>query len=269
MADRPRVVVRGGGELASATARLLFLAGFPVVVLERAAPLAVRRLVSFAQAVFAGEATVEGVGGRLLDADGVEGVLESRAVVPVLVDPEGAWLARAGAGVLLDGRMAKRNLGTRRDQAPLVVGLGPGFTAGKDVHAVIETQRGPLLGQVHWSGTAEADTAEPTAVRGETERRVLRAPSAGVFLGRSRIGDLVRAGAVLGEVGEDPVCAQVAGIVRGLLADGVRVTLGEKLGDVDPRGSAIDPARVSDKARSVAAGVLEAVMIGRPGSLSP
>src|SRR6185503_11333508 len=121
MGQRPRVVVRGGGELASAAARLLFLSGFPVVVLERDAPLAVRRLVSFAQAVFAGETSVEGVLGRRLDAADVDGALAARAFVPVLVDAEGEWLARGGAGVLVDGRMAKRNLGTRLDQAPMVI----------------------------------------------------------------------------------------------------------------------------------------------------
>jgi xanthine dehydrogenase accessory factor len=265
MDARPRVVVRGGGELASAAARLLFLSGFPVVVLERPAPLAVRRLVSFAQAVLAGECDVDGVSGRLVDAAGLEAALETRAFVPVLVDPDGACLATVRAAVIVDARMAKRNLGSRREQASLVVGLGPGFTAGFDVHAVVETQRGHALGRVYWRGRAETDTMEPAAVHGETDRRVLRAPRAGVFEGRRLIGDVVGPGAVVGEVGEDPVCAQVAGMVRGLLADGVRVGPGEKVGDIEPRGAAVDPARVSDKARAVAAGVLEAVLIG-PGS---
>lgn len=266
MAGRPRVVVRGGGELASAAARLLFLAGFPVVVLERPAPLAVRRLVSFAQAVFAGGVEVEGVQGRLVESNALEGALASHAFVAVLVDPEGASLATLAAGVIVDARMAKRNLGSRMTQAALVVGLGPGFAAGTDVHAVVETQRGPNLGRVYWKGRADPDTAEPAAVRGEASRRVLRAPRAGVFQGRCRIGDVVGPGAVVGEVGQDPVCAHVPGMVRGLLADGVRVTLGEKVGDVEPQGAAVDPARISDKARAVAAGVLEAVLIGPPGS---
>lgn len=266
MEGRPRVVVRGGGELASAAARLLFLAGFPVVVLERAAPLAVRRLVAFAQAVFAGQCDVEGIRGRLTEAAGVAAALEAREVVPVMVDPEAEWLPRAQAGVLVDGRMAKRNLGTRRDQAAFVVALGPGFTAGVDAHAVVETQRGPALGRVYWSGRAEADSMEPAAVRGQAGERVLRAPRAGVFQARSRIGDVVGPRAVVGEVDDDPVCTEVPGMVRGLLASGVRVLLGEKVGDVEPRGAAIDPALVSDKGRAVAAGVLEAVLIGRSAS---
>jgi xanthine dehydrogenase accessory factor len=262
------VVVRGGGELASGAARLLFLSGFPVAVLERPAPLAVRRLVSFAQAVFAGEADVEGVRGRLVDAPGIAAALEAGGHLPVVVDPDGSWLAESGAGVIVDARMAKRNLGTRRDQAALVLGLGPGFTAGFDVHAVIETQRGPALGRVYWQGRAETDTMEPAAVRGETDRRVLRAPRAGRFEGRCRIGDVVGPGAVVGQVGEAPVFAEVPGMVRGLLADGVRVGHGEKVGDIEPRGAAVDPARISDKARAVAAGVLEAVLIGLGSSRS-
>jgi xanthine dehydrogenase accessory factor len=268
MSDRPRVVVRGGGELASGAVRLLFLSGFPVLVLERPSPLAVRRLVSFAEAVFAGEVEVEGVRARRVDPREVETALRTRAFVPVSVDPEGACLHTSGARVLVDARMAKRNLGTRREDAAFVVGLGPGFAAGVDVHAVVETQRGPGLGRVIWSGRAEPDTAEPAMVGGESERRILRAPRAGVFGGRCRIGDVVGPGAVVGDVAGEPVKAAMAGLVRGLIADGVRVNPGEKVGDVDPRGGAVDPAAVSDKARAVAAGVLEAVLMGAGTSRS-
>jgi xanthine dehydrogenase accessory factor len=261
MDERPRVIVRGGGEMASGAARLLFLSGFPVLVLEREAPLAVRRLVSFAQAVFAGEVDVEGVPGRRIPATELEPALARRQFVPVLVDPQAACLRDVRPGVLVDGRMAKRNLGTRRDDAPLVIGLGPGFAAGVDVHAVIETQRGPDLGRVYWTGRAEPDTGEPAMVGGESDRRVLRAPREGVFEANSRIGEVVGPGAVVGHVGGEPVRAAVAGLIRGLLADGVRVKREEKVGDVEPRGAAVDPARVSDKARAVAAGVLEAVLM--------
>jgi xanthine dehydrogenase accessory factor len=264
--ERPRVVVRGGGELASAAARLLALSGFPVAVLERERPLAVRRLVSFAQAVFTGEAEVEGVRARRVEEVDVEAALAARSFVPVLVDAEGQCLARLRPGVIVDGRMAKRNLGTRRDEAPLVIALGPGFTAGLDVHAVVETQRGPTLGRVWWTGPAETDTGEPAAVGGETDRRVLRAPQGGVFRGRKRIGDLVEPGAAVGEVGDGTVCSPIHGLVRGLLADGVSIAQGGKVGDVDPRGAGVDPARISDKARAVAAGVLEAALIGPSGS---
>jgi xanthine dehydrogenase accessory factor len=261
-APRPEVVVvRGGGEMASAAARLLFLSGFPVAVLEREWPLAVRRRVSFAEAVLAGPADVEGVPGRRVDLDQVSSVLEDRQFVPVVVDPEGASLARLRPAILLDGRMAKRNLGTRRDDARLVIGLGPGFVAGKDVHAVVETQRGPDLGRVRWSGAAEADTMIPGAVQGYTERRVLRAPRSGVFRGEKRIGEVMMPAARVGTIDGEPVTATIPGLLRGLVADGVSVEAGAKIGDIDPRGPLIDPARISDKGRAVAAGVLEAVLV--------
>lgn len=254
--------------MASAAARLLFLCGFPVAVLERAAPLAVRRLVSFAEAVRSGSAEVEGVGGRLTAAPDLVAALDRGGYVPVVVDAEGGCLALVRPGALVDARMAKRNLDTRLDQAPLVVALGPGFTAGVDAHAVIETQRGPDLGRVRWSGSAAADTARPAALEGETERRVLRAPRAGAFRPLCRIGDLVDQGALVGQVEGEPVRAAIAGLVRGLAAAGVLFSSGEKIGDVDPRGARVDPARISDKARAVAAGILEAVLVGlgRAGS---
>ena len=263
LAPRPDlVVVRGGGEMASAAARLLFLSGFRVAVLEREWPLAVRRKVSFAEAVHAGPADVEGVPGRRVDLDQVSSVLEDRQFVPVVVDPEGTSLARLRPAVVVDARMAKRNLGTRRDDAGLVIALGPGFVAGKDVHAVVETQRGPDLGRVRWTGAAETDTMIPGAVLGYAERRVLRAPRSGVFHGEKRIGEVVMPAARLGTVDGEPVAASIPGLLRGLVADGVAVEAGAKIGDIDPRGPLIDPARISDKGRAVAAGVLEAVLMG-------
>jgi xanthine dehydrogenase accessory factor len=178
----------------------------------------------------------------------------------VLVDPEGECLQRLRPEVVVDARMAKRGLDTRRGQAPLVVGLGPGFAAGGDVHAVVETQRGEELGRVLWSGSAQADTARPAPVLGVDSDRVLRAPRAGTFLGGCRIGALVPVNWRIGEVEGIPITARVGGLVRGLLHDGVAVDSGAKVGDIDPRGAEVDPARVSDKGRAVAAGVLEAVL---------
>jgi xanthine dehydrogenase accessory factor len=255
------VVVRGGGEMASAAARLLFLSGFPVAVLERELPLAVRRKVSFAEAVLAGTADVEGVPCRRVDQGQVSSVLADGLFVPVVVDPEGSSLRQLRPAVLVDGRMAKRNLGTSRDDAPLVIGLGPGFIAGKDVHAVVETQRGADLGRIRWNGAAETDTRIPSAVQGYAERRILRAPRSGVFRGEKRIGEVVMPAARLGTVDGEPVTASIPGLLRGLVADSVAVEQGDKVGDIDPRGALIDPARISDKGRAVAAGVLEAVLL--------
>lgn len=257
------VLVRGGGELASAAARLLFLSGFQVVVLEREAPLAVRRRVCFAEAVFRGVAEVEETAGRLVPVSGLRAALEKGGFVPVVVDPDGSCAAELAPEALVDGRMAKSPLDTRLDQAALVVGLGPGFVAGRHVHAVVETQRGPRLGRVIWSGAAEADTSVPSPVAGHTENRVLRAPRAGIFRGRRRIGDIVQVDETVGDVDGTVVNAAIAGLLRGLLADGVVAGAGMKLGDIDPRGRDVDPARVSDKGRVIAAGVLEALLIAR------
>jgi len=255
--------VRGGGEMASAAARLLFLAGFPVVVLELARPLAVRRLVSYAEAVHCGEMTVEGLSARrVADAAAAAEAARSRAFLPVLVDPAADSLPELPAGVLVDARMLKHEGGPGLGQAALVVGVGPGFVAGSNVHAVVETQRGPGLGRVLWEGAAAADTALPAAVEGITEARMLRAPRAGCFRAAAQIGDMVEVGTIVGNVSGTPVVARAAGLLRGLLRDGVEVEAGIKLGDVDPRGRAIDPAAISDKARAVAAGVLEAVLVG-------
>ena len=255
------VVVRGGGEMASAAARLLFLSGFPVLVLERDRPLAVRRKVAFAEAILAGTADVEGVPCRRVDPDQVSSALQDGRFVPILVDPEGLSLARLRPHVVIDARMAKRNLGTSTADAGLVIGLGPGFIAEKDVHAVVETQRGPELGRVRWTGAAEMDTMIPAAVQGYAERRVLRAPRAGIFRGEKRIGDVVMPAARVGTVDGEPVTAAIPGLLRGLISDGVAVERGAKIGDIDPRGPLIDAARISDKARAIAAGVLEAVLL--------
>jgi xanthine dehydrogenase accessory factor len=256
------VIVRGGGELGSAAARLLFLAGLPVLVLEKPQPLAVRRLVSFAEALRSGPWPVEGVLARAAAPAETAAALAAGGAVIVVADPEGDLLRAFSPAALVDARMAKRNLGTRRDQAPVVVGLGPGFEAGADVHAVVETQRGPHLGRVLWSGTAAPDTGVPAALGGESDRRVLRAPRTGRFRGRARIGEVVGEGTVVGEVDGEPIPAGLAGRLRGLLADGVEVAAGVKVGDVDPRGAAVAADAVSDKARAVAAGVLEAVLVG-------
>jgi len=267
MIARTRVLVRGGGEMASAAARLLFRCGFPTLVLEMPAPLAVRRLASFAEAVRKGSVVVEGVEGRRVEPEAVPAALDAGRFVPVVVDPDAACRVSLAPQVLVDARMAKHKQDTDRAQATLVIGLGPGFVAGEDVHAVVETQRGPGLGRVLWSGPAEADSSVPAPVMGFTGERVLRAPRSGEFRGAHGIGDLVSARAVVGEVGGAPVTAAIGGLVRGLVADGAFVEQGVKVGDIDPRGRAVSAAEVSDKGRAVAAGVLEAILVAFKGRL--
>jgi xanthine dehydrogenase accessory factor len=204
---------------------------------------------------------VDGVEGCRVGAGDVPAALAEGRFVPVVVDPEAECRGRLAPAVVVDGRMAKRNLGTRRCEAPLVVGLGPGFMAGQDVHAVVETQRGPALGRVIWSGAAEADSCVPAAVLGHSADRVLRAPRSGAFRAARSIGDLVCAGERVGDVEETPVTSAIEGLIRGLIGDGTRVEAGVKLGDVDPRGPAVSAAAISDKGRAVAAGVLEGILV--------
>lgn len=261
LTDQP-ILLRGGGDLASGVAHRLHRAGFSVIITELAQPLCVRRAVSFAEAVYAGATTVEGVTARLVaDADAARATLAARAI-PVLIDPEGRALAELRPAVVVDARLAKRNLGTTLADALLVIGLGPGFTAGVDCHAVVETQRGHNLGRVYWQGRAEPDTGQPEPVRGLSVDRVLRAPRAGTFVGHKQIGEAVSAGEVLAAVDGAPLVAPFEGMLRGLLHDGLKVTAGLKVGDLDPRSVREHCFTISDKARAVGGGVLEAVLHG-------
>lgn len=257
----PRVVILGAGDLATGVAHRLFVSGFAVACTELAEPRAVRRAASFAQAVFDGTAEVEGVRAvRTGSAAEASAAMDAHAAVPVLVDPAGASVAALGAGVLVDARLLKRNEGLRRGLAPLVIALGPGFTAGLDVDAVVETNRGPNLGRVSWDGAAEPDTGIPAPIAGAAAERVLRSPADGAFRARTALGDLVREGDVVAEVQSLPVRAAIAGMVRGLLRDGLIVRTGEKLGDIDPRPGASPASAISDKSRAIAGGVLEAIL---------
>jgi xanthine dehydrogenase accessory factor len=251
------VVVRGGGDLGTGVAWRLHRAGFPIVVLERERPLTVRRTVAFSTAVTDGSITVEEVKGVLVD-DPDAAVETSAKAVAVLVADSIPAFPRA-VSVVVDARLAKRPLDTRREMAPLVIGLGPGFVAGDHAHAVIETNRGHRLGKVIWQGTADPDTGIPGTVGGESERRVLRADADGEVRWQVEIGDLVEEREAMGVIDDHVVAAPLSGVVRGLIAEGP-VKVGLKVGDIDPRGDPSVCYEISDKSRSVAGGVLEAVM---------
>ncbi len=253
-------VIRGGGEIASAVAWRLNRNGFPTVVLELPAPLVVRRRVAFAAAVFSGECAVEGVPGKLVsDLIEAKRYIARTGGVPVLVDPDARSLPAFAPTVLIDGRMAKRALDTRIDQAPIVIGLGPGFTAGVHADAVIETNSGPTLGQVIYEGTAVPNTGVPCRVGGFAAERVLRAPRAGIFRTDKDIGDIVEQGESVGYVEDAPVRAGVSGVLWGLLHSGIRVDEGTKLGDIDPRGDPTVVDRIAGKGRAVSTGALIAI----------
>jgi len=251
----PRVVLRGGGDLATGVAHRLFVAGFPVTILELPEPRMIRRTVCFAEAVYRQEQVVEGVRARLHGQP-----LDAGEEISVLVDPDGLYLAELEPGVLVDARMLKRGAGAHRGQAPVVVGLGPGFVAGEDVHFVVETQRGHDLGRVLTRGAALPDTGVPGVLGGESARRVVRAPAAGILRVERQIGEIVRRGERLGWAGGAPVLSALDGILRGLLHEGLEVRQGEKIADVDPRGASVDVHTLSDKSRAIGGGVLEAVM---------
>jgi xanthine dehydrogenase accessory factor len=263
------VVVRGGGDLGSGTALRLWRAGFPVVVLESPSPVAVRRTVAFAEAVYEGTARVEELQGEIIQNGGeAQGVLRT-GYLPVMVDPDCSSLPTLGPYAVVDAIMAKRNTGTSLDMATFTVALGPGFVAGKQVSAVVETNRGPHLGRVYWSGQAEADTGAPGLVGGHAEDRVLRAPASGALHAVRAIGDVVEAGDLLADVDGVAVRAPFRSLLRGLAREGLSVHAGMKIGDLDPR---LDPSLcrlVSDKALAVAGGVLEAILMSLRRSYSP
>jgi xanthine dehydrogenase accessory factor len=217
--------------------------------------------VCFAEAVYTGRVKVGRVRAeRVTDVSGARTALRRNTFIPVLVDPRGCALGALRPTVVIDARMQKGRSDTSRSDAPLVVGLGPGFTAGCEVHLVIETNRGPGLGRIINRGMAQPDTGIPAPLVGHTSDRVVRAPATGVFRARRCIGDLVRRGGILGWVASTPVKAPLGGLLRGLVHENLPVTTGMKLGDIDPRGRTIDPGEISDKARAVAGGVLEAVI---------
>lgn len=255
------VGVKGAGEMASAVAWRLFMANIrKVFLMEAPMPLAVRREVAFCEALFDGEKQVEGVRAVRVEAPGDIPRAWEAGAIPVAVDPEWRLVQAVRPDVVVDAILAKRNLGTRRTEAPLVIGLGPGFTAGEDVHVVIETNRGHHLGRVITAGAAEPNTGVPGEIAGESAARVLRAPVAGVFRSDSRIGAMVARGQTVGFVDASPVVAGVTGVLRGLIRPGTTVAAGLKIGDIDPRGEAAYCTTISDKARAIAGAVLEAVL---------
>lgn len=254
------VLIKGAGDLATGTAIRLHRAGMQVVMTDLENPTAVRRTVSFSQCMYDGAAVVEGIEARRACPDEVLPLLRA-GHIPVLPDPEAAILRALPFDALVDAVMAKRNTGTSLGDAPRVVALGPGFTAGRDCHAVVETMRGHDLGRVITRGCALPDTGIPGEVGGHTSLRLLRAPCAGVFSPVLAIGDTVQPGDLVAYVDKAPLRAGIGGIVRGLLPAGLGVYAGMKAGDIDPRCEKGHCFTVSDKARAVAGGVMEGLLL--------
>ncbi|OQX65053.1 MAG: molybdenum hydroxylase [Desulfococcus sp. 4484_242] len=258
---KQRIVVKGAGDLASGVAARLWRCGFPVVMTEIARPLTVRRAVSFSDAVYEGETRVEEITARRVDDRAAVPRVLGDHVIPVVVDPGATIVREMKPFGVVDAIMAKTNTGTCMKDAAFVVGLGPGFTAGKDVHSVVETKRGHTLGRVIWKGEAIPNTGIPGEVRGFAAERVIRAPGRGVFKGVRSIGEHVNKGDIVAYAGDVPVLAPISGMLRGLLHDGVFVEKGLKSGDVDPRDDKESCRTISDKALAIAGGVLEAILM--------
>ena len=276
MKKKDLIVVRGAGDLATGTIHRLKKAGFRLLVLEAEHPAAIRRQVALSEAVYAGSARVEDVEAVRMDVDLAEKknrkeLLEQEMEriwkkdgVPVLVDPAGLSIAALRPAVVVDAILAKKNLGTTKEMAPLVIALGPGFTAGEDVDVVIETKRGHNLGRVFRSGSAVPNTGIPGIIGGYGKERVMHAQAEGILRNAASIGDIVEARAVIAEIetenGTVPVEASLSGLLRGLIRDGYPVTKGFKIADIDPRKEELQNCfTISDKARCIAGSVLEVI----------
>lgn len=259
------IIVRGGGDLATGSIYKLKKSGFSVLILEVANPSAIRRNVAFCEAVYQGSQTVEDMTCYLAKSLDQAKQLLAEGKLAVLVDPVGASISELNPLAVVDAILAKKNLGTTIDMAPITVALGPGFVAGNDVHAVIETKRGHNLGRVIWEGTAAANTGIPGIIGGYGKERVIHCPAEGILRNVKKITDTVSKGDVIAYVetatGQIPVEATLDGILRGLIRDGYPVKVGFKMADIDPRTEELGNCfTISDKARCIAGGVLEAIL---------
>ena len=253
------VVIQGAGDIATGIALRLYRAGLQVVMTDLPFPTAIRRTVCFSEAIPNGSVAVENVVGRRVAVEEVPATLAA-GEIPILVDPQCAAISSVKADAVVDAILAKQNLGTDMNMAPVVVAVGPGFTAGVDCHAVVETCRGHYLGRVIYDGPAAPNTGAPGNIGGYTVERIIRAPRSGLFTPICSIGDQVEAGQTVGRVDGEPVIAQITGTLRGILPENTPVHAGMKSGDVDPRCKPEHCTCASDKALAVGGGVLEALL---------
>ena len=255
------IAIKGAGDLASGIALRLWRSGYRVIMSELPIPLCIRRTIAFSSAVFDGSAVVENAKGILIhDIDEADKIWRNNNL-PIIVDENAEKLLSLKPDVLIDARIIKSwRDDTHLTDAPLVIGLGPGFTAGENAHCVIETNRGHNLGRVFWSGSAEPDTGIPGAIKGEGIKRVVKAPCGGIFHPTVEIGDAVEAGDLIARIDETEIHAQLSGIVRGIIYPGITVWEKLKIMDIDPRGNRSHCFTVSDKATALGGGVLEAIL---------
>lgn len=255
------VLIRGGSDIASAVAHRLFTAGYPVIILEAPQPLTVRRGMAYASAVYEGRTILDGVTAEAAPTiDHTQALLASRRAIPVFASGDPGVITSFQAGVIVDARFRKKERSNSRvTDAPLVIGLGPGFTAGVEAHLVIETNRGPNLGRIITEGEADPYTGVPIEIAGHGQDRYLYAPRAGIFRTSLDLGHRVEMGQVVGQIEGESLAARVGGIIRGILKDGLFVQAGAKLVDIDPRGDVRSLSEISQKAWTIADAVLAAI----------
>jgi len=254
------VVIRGAGDIATGVAVRLYHCGFQVVMTDIALPTMIRCSVSFAQCLYDTSKEVEGITAvKANNIDEIQPIL-SEQKIPVIIDPDLAILKSLKPTYLVDAILAKSNIGFKKELAPITIALGPGFNAGQDCHAVIETNRGHYLGRVIYTGFTMENTGVPGNIAGYTYQRVVRTPCTGIMQSCVRLGDIVQEGDTIAHIDATPVYAPLSGMVRGLLNNGLRVEKDFKMADIDPRGLKADYTTVSDKARSIGGSVLEAML---------
>ena len=254
------VLVRGCGDIGSGVIHRLVRCGFKVVGIDIARPTAIRRQVAFAQAIYDGKSEVEGLCAISIDRPQDAMAVIAAGNIPILVDENAQATMWLRPDILVDAILAKTNLGTHRDLAPIIIALGPGFHAGRDVHAVIETQRGHNLGRVIYDGCAAPDTGMPGNIAGFDKQRIIRAPASGEVKHVAEIGALLSMGDLVAYVNGQAVIAPLGGVLRGLIQQGIQVPQGLKIGDIDPRSEKGHCGLISDKARTISGGVVEAIL---------
>jgi xanthine dehydrogenase accessory factor len=255
------IIVRGGGDIASGSIQKLYRSGFKVLVLETERPTSIRRNICFSEAIFDQYMIVEGIKAvHVKNLDEVEKAWEE-GNIPVIIDKKGKYIDILKPEVVLDAILAKKNLGTSINMAPITIALGPGFEAGKDVDVVIETMRGHNLGRLIFSGRAMENTGVPGKIAGYSKERVIYSPAEGIISNLKEIGDIVKAGEPIAVIDNVQIKTVIDGLLRGIIRDGTNVARGLKVADVDPRLTEKENCNtISDKARSIGGAVLEAIL---------
>ena len=258
--DNKLVVIRGGGDIASGIIHRLYRSGYKIVILEIDKPTVIRRTVSFAQAIYDNKITIEGV--KVEKVETIEDIYKAlnNNIIPIIVDKDAIIIEKLTPFIVIDAILAKKNLGTKIDCAPIVIGIGPGFEAGNDVHAVIETNRGHYLGKVILEGSALPNTGVPGEIGGYSSERVIKSIKGGIVKHKCEIGDIVTKGEVIGYIDDYEIKAPIDGVLRGFIQEGINVPIDFKIADIDPRGIVDYCFTISDKARAIGGAVLEAIL---------